>query len=171
MALLILAMGGGLESFMQNFDRPEAMTDVPPQTTIIIGGAGFLAFILAIWMSLRLTLAPPALVAERRLAIGDAFRMTRGNVWRLIGLYIVTWIAVAVLVAIVMTIVLIPLIAVMPPQPGDSQIEQLTFQRDALLVLTAINYFLTMILSAIGVALMSYSYKALKGVEASEPVS
>lgn len=60
----------------------------------------FVAYILIIYLSLRLAVWPPAVVATNRLSPSEPFALTRGNVWRLIGAFILTfgWIYLLVLV-------------------------------------------------------------------------
>jgi type IV secretory pathway VirB10-like protein len=60
----------------------------------------FAAYILVIYFSLRLSVWPPAVVATNRISPREPWQLTRGNVWRLIGAFILTfgWIYVLVLV-------------------------------------------------------------------------
>lgn len=47
------------------------------------------AIALFIWLSLRLSLAIPITVAERRIAILDSFAVTRGRFWPLLGMALI----------------------------------------------------------------------------------
>lgn len=72
--------------------------------TEITGPAGWAIFavaaigaILVIWLVLRLLTFLPATAVEDRIALGSAFAMTGGNVWRLLGAGIVYGIALALI--------------------------------------------------------------------------
>jgi hypothetical protein len=60
----------------------------------------FVAYVLIIYLSLRLAVWPPAVVATNRISPREPWQITRGNVWRLIGAFILTfgWIYLLVLV-------------------------------------------------------------------------
>lgn len=47
-------------------------------------GVLILAFVVWVWVSIRISLAAPAAVASRNFGVRESFRITRGNVWRLI---------------------------------------------------------------------------------------
>jgi MFS family permease len=61
-------------------------------------------FCAAIWVAVRLSLAPPISFAEKRIAIFDSWRLTRGNFWRMFGAYVLTWIFVLIFSMAVMMV-------------------------------------------------------------------
>ena len=65
--------------------------------------AFFLLFGVFIWLWVRLSLAFPMTFLRRRIALGEAWRLTRGYFWTLFGAYIVLAILVMVLSGIVST--------------------------------------------------------------------
>lgn len=69
------------------------------------------AAVIAIWLSLRFALTPVTGFADRRLGFGEAWRLSRGQVWSLLGMgvlaacfigliLIFTWLIVAVVVGL-----------------------------------------------------------------------
>jgi hypothetical protein len=78
------------------------------------GAATLLGVVLAIalgcvmiWLEVRLSLAFPLTVLRKRLAIGEAWALTRGRFWTLFGAYLVS----ALIVVIVSTIIFWPMMA------------------------------------------------------------
>ena len=75
----------------------------------IAGLVGFLAVIcLIIWLSVRLCLAVPITVAERRFAFFDSFSLTKGRFWPLFGMAIIA-VVMVLLVQLLSSIVSMPL--------------------------------------------------------------
>ncbi len=75
----------------------------------ITGFVGFLALIcLFIWLSVRLCLAVPITVAERRFAFFDSFSLTKGRFWPLLGMAIIA-VVMVLLVELLSSIVSMPL--------------------------------------------------------------
>lgn len=76
----------------------------------LVGIVLFLVLVAAIiWMVVRLSLALPITVAERRFAFFDSWRMTRGHVWGLIGMALLAFV-MAIVVQILLSIVLLPIL-------------------------------------------------------------
>ena len=85
---------------------------------VLIGGAkaarrggvvGVLALIcLFIWLSVRLSLAVPITVAEKRFAFFDSFSLTRGRFWPLLGMAVLAFVMVMV-VQLLSSIVTMPI--------------------------------------------------------------
>ena len=58
----------------------------------------------AIWIAVRLSLAWPISFAEKRIAIFDSWRLTRGAFWRILGTYLLTMIFVLIFSMAVMAV-------------------------------------------------------------------
>ncbi|MDI1326262.1 MAG: hypothetical protein PSV23_05620 [Brevundimonas sp.] len=75
----------------------------------IAGLVGILAVIcLFVWLSVRLSLAVPITVAERRFAFFDSFNLTKGRFWPLLGMAILA-VVMVLLVQLLSSIVSMPL--------------------------------------------------------------
>lgn len=61
-----------------------------------------------IWLAVRLSLAVPIVVAERRFALFDSFALTRGRVWPLIGMSIIAFVLAAI-VGLLGSVVFLPI--------------------------------------------------------------
>jgi hypothetical protein len=178
----------------------------------------FLAWIFAGYFMLRLAVWPPAIVATKRLSLGDAWQLTKGNVLRLFGLFLlpllVMWFPIVLAVAAywyvnaphepppaaatpseqttpvpagshltsaalaAMTSMQLALQGT-PPSTDPMGTEEKTppahEQIDGLPIAPFFNlwlfqFFFEIYLTAFGVALLSYSYKALMGIDAGEPI-
>lgn len=64
---------------------------------------------LAIWVAVRLSLAIPITVAERRFAFFDSWRLTRGQFWNLLGMGLLA-IVMCFVVQTLLSIVLMPIL-------------------------------------------------------------
>jgi hypothetical protein len=60
------------------------------------------------WLSVRLSLAIPITMAERRIAIFDSFGVTKGRFWPLLGMALLAWI-LSVVVGLLGSLVAMPL--------------------------------------------------------------
>lgn len=153
---------------------PNALKD-----SALFGLVMALAAILVVIVVARLMVLPAAVVATGRLAVSESLALTRGNVWRIVGLWFVTMFAILVALMIVASLFLPPVIKnAWLPIMRDSGFaldaagmrSMLNWKLDHLLELTALNYCVTILGTALGVGLVSYSYKALKGVPAGKPL-
>jgi hypothetical protein len=70
--------------------------------------AGLGGFALLIWLSVRLSLAVPITVAEKRMAFFDSFALTRGRFWPLLGMAIIAFVMVLI-ISFLSSIVTMPL--------------------------------------------------------------
>ncbi|HWQ87890.1 hypothetical protein [Brevundimonas sp.] len=75
----------------------------------IAGVVGFLAIICGlVWLSVRLSLAVPITVAEKRFAFFDSFNVTKGRFWPLLGMAVLA-IVMVLLVQLLSSIVSMPM--------------------------------------------------------------
>lgn len=74
----------------------------------VIGGLA--ALCLFIWIMVRLSLALPMTVAEKRIAIFDSWSVTRGRFWGLLGMAVLAFILTLVVSAILWTLFTIVLL-------------------------------------------------------------
>jgi len=120
---------------------------------------------VSVFLLVRFCLIFPIAVVEQRYDFARAWALSRGNFWRIVGVWFVGF----VLPAFVLQLAIAPLIFVvfgarMAAGPGPDGIANLLeFQRSLLPIMTAINYVLSIIVGALGVGFLSYSYKALTG--------
>jgi hypothetical protein len=139
-------------------------------TTMLVIG---LLFIFIIWLALRLSVWPAAVVANNRLALGDAWRTTRGNVLRLLLMFIFSYV---VLIVVVICIQVAFVLAA--PQDFVAQVPaKKPLIKDALgtmailnpnaILLQFINQFLS---TTYAVATLSFAYRAMKGAGDGTPI-
>lgn len=77
--------------------------------TVIAGVVGVLALIcFLVWLSIRLSLAVPITVAEKRFAFFDSFALTKGRFWPLLGMAVLA-IVMVLLVQFLSSIVSMPI--------------------------------------------------------------
>lgn len=179
--------------------------------------AYFVGWIIALYVGLRLMVWPPAIVATRRFALGEAWALTRGNVWRFIGLFLLVGFLFYGLILIPAgaaywyyvnkmkpaqveetidatthdnavitgqtTHVAPDSNAIEEPEMTDDQREalqekmrlQMERNMEAFAPFAPLFWLLELLFyvffTGLGVALLSYSYKALKGYNAREPIS
>lgn len=149
-----------------------------------LGDAGFLAavlFGLAVavlfaWLAARLSLAVPITLAEKRIAVFDSWKMTKGKVWPIIGMAILAFIMTFV-VSILFSFVLFPVMLGLGMTGGWEQLAQLDGAAPAE-IFAAMGPFLavTVLFQAIGAALQlavayapfSAAYRDIKGLSAAE---
>lgn len=80
-------------------------TGIAVLAAVIVGLAGVA---LAIWLAVRLCLAVPITVAEKRIAIFDSFAVTRGRFWPLLGMIVLTGVMV-IIIGVLSSIITMPL--------------------------------------------------------------
>lgn len=179
-----------------------------------------IAWIVAAYFMLRLSVWPPAVVATNRFALAEAWRLTKGNVFRLLGLFLMPvlliWMIVALLAAssyvylndkkVIEVPAKPPAVEQSAPAPDsaprlnswlslqdtlgkalsdtndasdtpekENDIRVAPQEADEALDALApsifvFTFFFMIYATAYGVAILSFSYKALKGYEAGEPI-
>lgn len=142
---------------------------------VVMGIAGF----IVVWALVRLSVLPAAVVATGRLAVAETLALTRGNAWNLIGLFFVTMFSIAIVLMVIASLVLPPEIKNMwLPLLRDTAFDTermmqttLSWQLDNLVMITVLDYAVTIFATALGVGLISHAYKALKGVAPDQKLS
>jgi hypothetical protein len=156
----------------------EAATDAAPKESPWLSALFIITFIvgyiLGIWLMLRLTVWPPAVVANNRLSLGEALRLSKGRVFALLGLMIASslaYLSVFFLFALV--------IAFAASASGDIKGWMEIFSANGLLSKTVLmmsgktvnpnailfEFFYILTATAYTVAILSFAYKALKGFD------
>jgi len=127
------------------------------------------AIALFVWLAVRLSLAIPITMAERRIAIFDSFALTKGRFWPLLGM---------ALLAVVMSIVvgLLGSLVAMPIQLAAGSLQDLVgLEEESLQVIlqaawpaitawVVINAVMSALQVAVIYAPFSAAYRDLKGV-------
>ena len=149
-----------------------AVASETPALWLVVVLLACAAIALFIWLAVRLSLAIPITMAERRIAIFDSFAFTKGRFWPLLGM---------VLLAGVMSIVvgLLGSLVGMPIQLATGGLEGLAgLEGESLAVIlqtawpaVAAWIVINAIMSALQVAVVyapfSAAYRDIKGLEAS----
>jgi hypothetical protein len=123
----------------------------------------FLMWLGAVFVLVRLALVLPIAVLEGRYKFGQSWSLTRGNFWRLVGLWLVVLIPLLIILAIFSA--LTSPFAGIETAASKKSISALFEQLDSFLVVQSIFGFVwAIVVGALGVAVLSYSYKALSGL-------
>lgn len=142
----------------------------------IVGGLALAA--LAIWLCVRLSLALPITVAERRIAIFDSWGLTRGRFWPLLGMAILAMI-LAMVVQFLGWIVFMPVFFLMGggladlASPGfeTGDLGQIFATLGPVVIVGAVFMgLLSALQMAIAYAPFGAAYQALKGEKAEAAV-
>lgn len=130
---------------------------------VLVGLAGVAGLI---WLAVRLSLAVPITFAERRIAVLDSFRLTKGRFWPLLGMAVIAGV-MSLLVAFLGAIVAAPLTMIfgglerLANQEGGV-VAILQAAWPALLVWTIVNAILSAAQAAIVYAPFSVAYRELR---------
>ena len=136
-----------------------------------------LAFIGAIYVSVRLWPVLPIIVVEERIDVAGAWLLTRGRFWSLLALAVVGSIPIG-LVALMVDSALPPFDSLMdaitgPRTPIPALADAVNAVRRAqkwLLLRALFDFATSIVYTAIAVALISYAYKTLIGRRLDEPL-
>jgi hypothetical protein len=144
-----------------------AAADVPggPLVMVVLFLA---ATVFLIWLSVRLSLAVPITVAEKKFAFFDSFKVTGGRIWSLIGMAVIAFVmtmVVSILTSIVFFPITMGLGAVVDWQSLEGMNAMGIIQAVGPMILVAI--VLQAIASALSAAVMyapfAAAYRDLKG--------
>lgn len=120
-----------------------------------------------IWLAVRLSLAIPIVVAERRFAVFDSFAMTKGRFWPLLGMAIIAFV-LATIVGLLGGIVFLPVTLMTGGMEQLAQFEGAPLQEvitaaaPALIAYAVVNGVLSVLQLAIMYAPFSAAYRDIK---------
>jgi hypothetical protein len=176
---VVVAVSAGAsvtEALAQQFSHYMAAGKDAEPSAVFVAGAVFatiFVYVLIIWIMLRLTVWPPAVVANNRLALGEALGLTKGRVWALLGLMIAS------------SLVFIPIFfalgfwAYSAGLEGGENFFLVTALEGKVKVLldgpvdpdlVVFDFAAQLLVTCYTVAILSFAYKALKGFDAERPI-
>jgi hypothetical protein len=125
---------------------------------------------LVIWLAVRLSLAIPITMAERRIAIFDSFAVTKGRFWPLLGMALLASV-MSIVVSLLGSLVAMPVqlatgggLQQLAQYQGESLPVILQAAWPAILVWIVINAVLSALQVAVIYAPFSAAYRGIKGV-------
>ncbi|MCC3296756.1 glycerophosphoryl diester phosphodiesterase membrane domain-containing protein [Arthrobacter caoxuetaonis] len=133
---------------------------------VVLTVLGVLAVIAVFaWLTVKLALAPAALVLEPRgifAAVGRSWSLTRGNWWRTFGILILTSIIVSIIVSVISTPITMLVTLFASFGSGDAAGDDLSTILPVLVLTTAISAFFGAIGYAFQAAVTSLLYVDLR---------
>jgi hypothetical protein len=124
--------------------------------------------VVMIWLFARFSLAVPITVAEKRMAIFDSFKMTKGRTLPIIGMAIVAWV-MAMVVALLGFLVCLPIVLAvggfgrLTEMEGASSMEIAQAFGPVLLVFLVVQALLASLQLAVLYAPFAAAYRDIKG--------
>lgn len=138
---------------------------------ILVGVLLGLAFaVLAIWIAVRLSLAVPVTMAEKRIAPFASFAVTKGHFWPLLGMAVIAFI-MSILVSLLGSVIALPIM--MFTGGGLAQLAALEGQSTAAIIQTAapgllawgvVNAIVSALQLAVLYAPFAAAYRDIKGL-------
>jgi hypothetical protein len=133
--------------------------------------ASVVLLVASVWVGVRLALATPMTFAERRIAIRDSWRVTRGKFWPLLGMivlaaifYVIVWLLISIIGA-----------ALVGLAGGADAVQDVAKLSGTGIVLAALVLFLQLILQVIQVVMIyapfAVAYQQVHGDPAASPLS
>jgi hypothetical protein len=124
-------------------------------------------FLVMGYFAVRLGLVYPIIVAENRFDIGQSWKLSAGNFWRLFWTYFLGSLPLLIVTLVLMfllSMIILPMV-MRSGLEATASVEQIAASvKDAIIYQAALSYLLTVISVALGVALLCFSYKALRGI-------
>ncbi|MFT3808527.1 MAG: hypothetical protein QM698_01275 [Micropepsaceae bacterium] len=138
------------------------VTPPVPEPSGSVAGIMLLMLVICI-LSVFFMMVFPIIVAEGKIDTRRSLALMSGNWWRFVGVNIVAGMPVVIL-----GIVIAAALQDAPFTPGAAQSlaelkSALIFQKETALAMAAMDFVLTVIITAVGVGVLSFSYKALNG--------
>jgi hypothetical protein len=178
-AIYIVA-DGNLPGFIDGFRRfPDNVTELVRSGGFgLLGIAYLVAWILVIYVSVRLAVWPPSVVATGSLSPAEPWNLMRGNVLRFIGLVIlcviVLWILLAGTAIAIFSQGGFESIKALQSLDHQDSVELQKHMREQMMPFLPVLYVIMLLLYtfviSFSIALISYSYKALKGLGAADTI-
>lgn len=141
-----------------------------PGVGILVGVlVGLGAFVALIWLAIRLSLAIPLTVAEKRIAPFASFAMTKGHALPLLGMAVIAFI-MSILVTVLGTIIALPItlatggIQQLATMDGQSTAQILQTAGAGLIGWGVVNAIFSALQIAVVYAPFSAAYRDLKGL-------
>lgn len=176
--IVYLLSGGDIAGAFEAFAKNPATPLEAAGTFAPLAAGYFVGWIIVLFLFIRLAVWPPSVVATNSVSPAEAWSLTRGNFWRFVGLF--------VLAGLAMYAVIIP-VAVGAylhfreytfsreffdaTRDLDVREQVMLAMRPFLPTFAALYFLLLMYATAFLVAIVSFAYKALKGVEADASIS
>ena len=154
-AAIILSIPAGLAAAAIDSSSPVIYIAAIAIPVLIVG-----------FFSIRLSPLLPIAVVEERYDFRQAWDLTESNFWRLLGTFILGWLPFIVVllgIGFVVGAVAGTSSLTVTAKP-EEVIAALRRWADFLPLVAVINYVVLIVAGAVGVALLSFSYKALKGL-------
>lgn len=135
---------------------------------ILVGVAVIAAICALIWAAVRLSLAVPITVAEKRFALFDSFALTKGRFWSLLGMIIIVGV-MCMLIALLSSAVMLPFTFLTGGMERLVQMEGQDLQAilaaaaPAVIAWVIVNSVTSALMLAVIYAPFSVAYLALKG--------
>ena len=132
----------------------------------IVLGLG--AVVALVWAMVRLSLAVPVTVAERRISLFDSFALTKGHALSLLGMGVIAFI-MSILVGMLMGVVALPLtmttggLEQIAALDGSSNLDILRTAGPAIAAFVVVNALVSSLQLAVLYAPFSAAYLGLKG--------
>jgi hypothetical protein len=150
-----LLFGGGILGYIVSY-----IVNLLPRSIVV--GTSIAAIAVLIWVSFRLSLIFPITLVEGRYDFTQTWALTRGNFWRLLA----TWIVGIAPLSIIALPGMVLVAALGETNetgsgPGEAGLEYVLLFLKIIAIVPFLFYWIASF--AIGVALLSYSYKALSG--------
>jgi hypothetical protein len=134
---------------------------------VLLGLAGI---VLAIWLSIRLSLAVPITVAEKRIAPFASFAATKGKALPILGMAVIAFI-MSILVSLLGSIISLPVVMMtgggldqLAPMEGQSTMQIVQAVGPSLLAWGVLNAIVSALQLAVLYAPFSAAYRDIKGL-------
>jgi len=100
-AVNLLLFGAGILCLLVGFTLTALAERSAPAVGMLVGAAG-VAF--SVWLGVRLSLATPMTFATHKMSVREAWALTRGHFWRLLGMivlavifYVIIWVLITII--------------------------------------------------------------------------
>ena len=136
-----------------------------PQASPVLFLLIFAIVIVLVYFAVRLSLVYPIIVAEGRFDLGQSWALSAGNFWRLFWTFALGSLPLAIVAVVfffLVSMIVFPML--MRSGLGGTPEQLAATVKEAIIYQAAIGYVLTVGSVALGVALLCFSYKALRGI-------